>query len=522
MSKEDNAPSNCPDQVSSNKRIAKNTLMLYLRMLLSMVVGLYTSRIVLDVLGINDYGINVIVGSVTAFISFFNSTLGGATSRFIIYELGRSPLNKVREIFSTAFIAHICLAVILVVLGETVGLWFLENELVIPEERLFAARWVYHLSLCSMFISIISTPYYADVIANERMSIYAYTEIVNVTLKLVIVYMLMLVNCDKLILYSSLFLIVTVIVFFIYKIYCNVHFPESKLVRVCNRDSMAKILSFSGYNFLGNAGFAVNTQGINFLINMFFGVCYNAAVGISNTVSGAVNAFVSNINTAIRPVIIKEYASGNIEQMRNYINVGIKLSIFLIGCVAIPIILNVNYVLTLWLKNVPPMASVFTCLIILDILFVNGRYVYTIGIHAVGRVKANSLINGMAYLCNPAIIYILYKLGSPVYTAFVSLLIVDMLLCISSTIILRNLVPNICWLKMVGVFAKSLIIMVLVYVISFLIIRQLENEFEKLALSVVLSISIMSIGNYALNMERRSRQVLLRMITNRIRWRKSC
>ena len=305
------------NKLSNNKRIAKNTIMLYIRMLLSMVVSLYTSRVVLNTLGVEDYGIYGVVGGVVAMFSFLNNTMSGATSRFLTFEMGRGDFKRLKNTFSSALIIHLLIVCAILLLAETIGLWFLANKLVIPVERMGAAHWVYQLSILSMAINVTQVPYNASIIAHEKMDVYAYVEILNVTLKLLIVYLLVIGDFDKLILYAVLTLVVSMTIAFIYRIYCIRNFEECRFEWNWNKNILKGLLSFSTYNLYGNFGSVMNMQGTNFALNHFWGVILNSASGIATTVANVVNSFTSNILVAFRPQITKSYAQGDITTFQN-------------------------------------------------------------------------------------------------------------------------------------------------------------------------------------------------------------
>ena len=274
---------------TSNKRIAKNALMLYIRMFISMIVGLYTSRVVLATLGVEDYGIYGVVGGVVSMMGFLNASMSGATSRFLTFELGRGDMKRLADTFSSALIVHIGIAIIVFIVAETVGLWFLCNKLVIPEDRMEAAHWVYQCSILSAMLGITQAPYNASIIAHEKMGVYAYVEILNVTLKLLIVYLLVIGDFDKLKLYAVLVLAVSVLIMLIYRIYCIRMFQETHFHFVWKKDILKPLLSFSGWNLYGNLGNMFQQQGTNFVINFFFGVVMNAAMSVGLTVANTVN-----------------------------------------------------------------------------------------------------------------------------------------------------------------------------------------------------------------------------------------
>ena len=266
------------DTTSNNKRIAKNTIMLYIRMFISMLVGLYTSRVVLATLGVEDYGIYGVVGGVVAMMGFLNASMSGATSRFLTFELGRGDKDRLAKTFSSALIVHIAIAIIVFILAETVGLWFLCNKLNIPEGRMEAAHWVYQFSILATMLSITQVPYNATIIAHEKMDVYAYMEILNVSLKLLIVYLLCIGNFDKLILYASLMLAVSILIMMVYRIYAIRQFPEAHFHWIWDKTYLRPLLSFSGWDLYGNACVIARQQGTNFLINIFYGVVFNLSL----------------------------------------------------------------------------------------------------------------------------------------------------------------------------------------------------------------------------------------------------
>ncbi len=385
-------------QAENTRRIAKNTMFLYVRMLFSMLVSLYTSRVVLNTLGVEDYGIYGVVGGVVGMFSFLNASMSGATSRFLTYEMGRGYSLKLRETFSSALLIHIGIALIIFILSETIGLWFLEYKLVIPAERMFAARWVYQLSILSTVVGITQIPYNATIIAHEKMGVYAYVEILNVVLKLLIVYLLVVGHMDKLILYSSLVLLVTTSIAFIYRIYCVKNFEETHFKCVWKPELLRPMLSYSGLDLYGNMSVMARQQGVNMLLNIFFGPILNAASSIATQVQGAVGAFTSNVLVASKPQIIKLYASQNFKEMITLMRNTIRINMLLFSLLTIPLICEIDFVLGIWLKNVPPYAAVFCVYTLLFNLFANMSNVLVTGVHATGKIWRPSLINGTLYL----------------------------------------------------------------------------------------------------------------------------
>lgn len=400
-----------PD-ISSNKRITKNTLALYLRMIFYTLVGLYSSRIVLEVLGVEDYGIYGVVGGVVAMMGFLNATMSGATSRFITFELGKCNIVRLQETFSSAMIVHGIIAVIVFVVCETVGLWFLNTKMVIPTSKLYAANWVFQLSLVSSMIAITQVPYNASIIAHEKMSVYAYVEILNVILKLAILFLIKVLSGDKLIIYAILVLLVSIIVMSIYRIYCIRNFSECKFRFVWKPAILRPLISFSGWDLFGNFAGMVRQQGVNMIINLFFGPLLNAASAIATNVSSIISQLASNVTTAIRPQIIKNFAVTQYSETNRLIFMGCSINFVLLSMVTIPLILEMNYVLKIWLVTVPNFAVIFCQISLLTMMVTNQSMVVITGIHATGRIKLISIILGTLYLLVIPVTYYAFAKGT--------------------------------------------------------------------------------------------------------------
>ena len=408
---------------SSNKTIAKNTIMLFIRMLISMLVGLYTSRVVLQTLGVEDYGIYGVVGGVVSMMGFLNASMSGATSRFITFELGRGDMQRVRDTFSSAMIIHIGIALVVILLAETVGLWFMCNKLVIPESRMEAAHWVYQCSIISAAVGVTQTPYGAVIMSREKMDIYAYMELLNVSLKLGIVYLLVIGDFDKLKFYAILTLAVSVFMAMLYRIYCVRRFEESRFIWVWKKELLKPMLSFSGWDLYGNMSFSAIQQGRTFIVNMFFGVAVNAACGIATTVQGVLQGFSTNITAAFRPQIIKAYASNDYCRFQSLIEKGIKFSTLFMMLVSVPLMINMRKILTIWLGEVPQYTTNFCVLLLLNnIIRVIISYLI-IGIHASGAIKA-FIYTGTISLLQIPVLYLLFLCtnSTPEWTYYIYVL----------------------------------------------------------------------------------------------------
>lgn len=421
----------------NNKQIAKNTLMLYIRMFFSMMVGFYTSRVTLATLGVEDYGVYGIVGGIVGMMGFLNSAMGGATSRFLIFESGKRDIERQKKTFSTALIVHAIIALVVFLISETFGLWYLNNRLVLPENRLPVANWVFQLSIASTVLSITQVPYNASIIAHERMDVYAYVEIFHVILKLVIVYMLTIVDIDKLLLYAFLMFFVAIIMITTYRIYCLKSFPECHFTWIWDKNYIKPLISFSGWNLFGNFGGIMGNHGNNFVVNAFYGVTMNAASSIAINVSGMVNQFASNAMAAFRPPIIKLYATNDVKGMQELTTMALAIISFLYLLVAIPVFIKCDYLLGLWLVEVPQFSSLFCKIVLISILFSTMRYIIIINIHASGNVKLVSAFSGTAFCLSPIILYVLYKNGCPVQSSFVVLVFVNLFLLVVNIFIAK-------------------------------------------------------------------------------------
>jgi len=413
--------------MSENKRIAKNTLFLYLRMLLTMVVSLYTSRIVLAKLGVADYGTYNVVGGVVAVFTFLNSSMGGATSRFLTFALGKDDKIELQKTFSATLTIHILIAFIILILAETVGLWFLENKLVIAPERMNAARIVYQLSIISTMITIAQVPYNATIIAHERMNIYAYVEILNTFLKLGIVYLLIVGNWDKMVLFALLTLIVSIIISAVYMLYCVNKFEESKYKFEWDKKIIYPILSFSVWNMVGCGAVAGATQGVNILLNLFFGAVVNAARGVAVQVNGTITAFVNNFQTAVNPQIVKLYAAGKMNELFTLVFQNAKFSFSIMWLLLLPISLKMETILHIWLVEVPEYTALFCRLVLIQSLISCVQRPFVMAIHAMGRIKVLQLTAGTILLSVLPISYFFLKAGGQPYIPFAVYILCTML-----------------------------------------------------------------------------------------------
>lgn len=397
--------------MADSKRIAKNTIFLYFRMIIIMAVSFYTSRVVLDKLGVDDYGLFNAVAGVVGMLAFLNNTLAKGTSRFLTFELGNGNEEKLKRTFSTAFYSHVMLLLIMLLILETGGIWFLNNKLVVPEDRLWAAHCVYQFSLVSMCISMVQVPYTSSIIAHEDMSLYAYLSIGEAIAKLLIVYILSVSTFDKMILYAALLSIVQVLTFSVYFIFCSCKYAESALTPVFDKSIFKEMLGFSGWNTIAFMVESLKLQGSNLLINMFFRPSLVAAQAVANQVTAAAMNFVNQFTTALNPQIIKSYANGDYEVSQRLTLQSTVFVFDLVLLVCLPLFFVVEPLLNLWLVEVPEMTVDFIRIaLISQILGVFNVTFYT-PMLASGKLKSNSLW-GLYLGCGQfVVVYILYKLG---------------------------------------------------------------------------------------------------------------
>lgn len=405
--------------MSDNKRVAKNTLFLYFRMILIMLVTLYTSRVVLAELGIKDYGIYNVVGGIVMMFSFLNNCMSSATQRFMTFELGRGNMDRLKKVFATSLNIHITISVIIAILAETIGLWFVNNKLVIAPDRMVAANWVYQFSILTFCVNIIQVPYNAVLIAHEKMSVYAYISILEAFLKLGIVYLLVIAPADKLIVYGILVFAVQLIICGIYQVYCRRNYVESKFKLFWDKNLYRQMSGFAGWNLFGSVAWLLRDQGLNIVLNLFFGTAINAARGVATQVSSAVMGFISNFQVALNPQITKNYATGNIPEMEKLSYLGIRFSFLLLFTMAFPLCLNIDYVLHLWLVEVPNYTALFIILIMIDSLAGNlfGVPLMT-SLSATGKIRNYQIVVSCIILCILPAGYVALRLGCDAPSVF--------------------------------------------------------------------------------------------------------
>jgi len=407
--------------MEESSKISRNTAMLYIRTIITILVSLYTTRIILKTLGEENYGTYNVVGSIIIMFTFINTSMSAATSRFLAFELGKGKSGKFNETFNIALTIHIFIAIIILILGETIGLWLVNHKLVIPEGRLFAANIVYQFTVISTMFTIVQVPFTACIIAHEKMNVYAYFEIIKVGLNLSILYLLLIFNYDRLIVYGMLALCVYMCVFFLYYLYCVKKFDECRYKFIFDKEKYKPILSFSVWDLFGNMSVMAKIQGNNILINLFYGVTVNAASGITNSVTSGVNALSNSLGLASRPQIIKSYASNDIYTMSRLISNVARYSLILYSFIAIPILIETPYMLNLWLGDYPKYTVDFCriTIVFVTIGLINNPIVAAI--HATGKVIKMAYFTGIVNIASLLIMYIgLAMVNTPIVSYIVS------------------------------------------------------------------------------------------------------
>lgn len=457
-----------PEQ-TDNKTIAKNTLFLYFRMMFTMVVALFTSRVILHKLGVDDYGIYQAVGGIVGFLSFINGALSTGSSRFLTYALGEGNAEKLRNTFATTLNIHILIALLVVLAAETVGLWFIYNKMVIAPERMDAAVYTYHLSILTSVFALTQVPYNASIIAHERMSVYAYMSVFEVSAKLLICYLLTLGGYDRLMLYATLLLAVQVSVMLFYRFYCSRNFEEAHFSLKFDKKIFKEIAAFSGWSMFASTSIAFNSQGVLILLNMFFPPAVVTARAISLQVNMAANQFVSNFRQAANPQIVKKYAAGDYEGSKHLLLESTKYSYYMMLVISLPVCILAQPLLEMWLGVVPEYTVPFLQIVIIQSLFQVFDTSFYTALYAKGQLKQNALVSPtLGFLIFP-ITYILFKAGcSPLALSWTSLAVYAILGVLVKPLLIIN-IAGYQWKDLWTVFRPCIRVTIISIAIPFLL-----------------------------------------------------
>ena len=483
------------EPLSDNKRIAKNTIFLYFRTIVILVVSLYTSRVVLNVLGVDDYGTYNVVGGVVTLLAFLNAALSNGSSRFLTYEMGKGKGRNVNKIFQSSLLAHAVLAIIIAIIAETVGLWFVYNKLVIAPERLSAAIFTYHISVFTSLITIVQVPYTSMILAKEKMDYFAYVSVIDSVLKLLIVFLLPLWDVDRLELYAILLLFTQMTVSLFYIIYCINKFVDSSLKNFkADINKIKEIVSFSSWSLFGNAAHALNGQGLTIVTNMFFTPAVVAARALSIQVNSAAMSLVQNLGLAANPQIVKLYSAGERDKSSNLLMNTARYSYMLILLISVPLITLCNEVLSVWLVEVPEYTVIFVQLILIQSLFFTLDTSFYTGLYACGRVRENALISPSLYFIQFIVIYFLFKAGcSPI-----SLSIAGIITCAISGVIVKPILLNrfadYSFKRVYGCILKCMMTTIIVIPIPVILVVFREDTLGYFFIRAITSIVVTVVG----------------------------
>lgn len=508
------------NNVNNSKKLAKNTIFLYIRLLFSMLVSLYTSRIILQYLGVEDYGIYNVVGGVVAMFTLVSGTLSSSISRNLTYTLGKGDYERLNRTFTTSVNVQCLLIIIILLLAEPIGIWFLNNKLVIPDSRMYAANWVLQFSILTFCINLFSVPYNATIISHEKMDAFAFIGVLEVFLKLGVVFLLNIGNIDKLINYAFLLCCVSLLIQTIYFAYCKRNFDECTYHFCYDRRIMRDVLGFAGWNFLGSAAGILKNQGLNILLNLFFGPTVNAARAIATQVNTAIVGFVSNFMTALMPQITKAYAQGNLDYVVQCIYRGSKFSYFLLFFLSLPVMVETEGILRVWLINVPDSTVNFVRYIILLSLADTLSRTTINANNATGDIKRYQITMGLFNLMILPCCYFGLKLG--IDAASTEL--------ISVAFMLISIFPRIHFVKKhipirYNIFIRNVIqpvflVSFVAYTASYFILGSLQKDFVTMLVSIVICFFIAGITIYVIGMTKEERSFIIQIISTKLKRKK--
>lgn len=496
--------------MSNNSRIAKNTIFLYIRLLITLLVSLYTARVILNALGFADYGLYNVVGGIVVMFSFINSGMVQASQRFMAFEIGKGASNDLNAIFATTNTIHFIIAGVILLLAETIGLWFLNTQMNIDPDRMVAANWVYQFSVFTFLVGVISVPYNAALIAHEHMDVYAYFSILEVGLKLLIVFLIQIIDTDKLIFYAFMVFIVSVINRIVYNVYCRIKFEECKFSLVYNKEYFGKILSFAGWSFFGNIGFSFKKEGINILINIFFGTIVNAARGVAYQVSGIISQFSNSFQMAIIPQIVKQYAAGNEEGMLSLSYRGAKFSFYLLYFLALPLLLITPFVLEVWLKAVPDSTVIFLRLTLIVSLIDCTAVPIGKAIDATGNIKLFQILIACIMLCDIPISYLFLMLGMPAYTVMYVAIFTSSVCLFVRLFLLKKYIPKTDILLFIKeVLLRICIVAIITYTIMYKITSLHEVDWIWAITICILSVVVNAVVMFFIGLNKPERDMII-------------
>jgi O-antigen/teichoic acid export membrane protein len=503
------------DSSANNKRIVKNTLLLYFRMLLLMLISLYTSRVILNALGVEDYGIYNVVGGVVAMFSLLSGSIRSAISRFITFELGTGNAERLKKVFSCSVTIQIGLALIIILIAETVGLWFLNYKMVIPDGRMQAANWCFQISIITFAVHLISAPFNATIIAHEKMSAFAYISILEATGKLLVAWSIAFSPIDRLVFYASMLALIACFICFLYAWYCKRHFEECTYRFIYDHSLLKQMFSFAGWNFMGTGSYLLMTQGVNILMNVYFGVVVNAARGIATQVDHAVMAFVENFTTALNPQITKSYASDQREYMFTLMFKGAKLSYFLLLLFAVPLLCETDVILHLWLKTVPDYAVAFVRLTLIISMIHSVSLTMITAMYATGKIKKYQIIVGGAGMLVFPLAWLLFVIGLSPESAYICNIAVYILQLCLRIYLLHDMVGMSVYRYMHEVLLKVTMTSLIAFSFPLIVCYVLEDSYTRFSLVLLVGAIFTVSSIYFVGLNNDERQFVVSQIRKR-------
>lgn len=503
------------DNTVKGRRIAKNTLMLYFRMLFMMFLGLYTSRIVLGALGENDFGVYNVVGGVVAMFTIISGALNSAVSRFITFEMGKGEDAQLNKVYSTAVTIQLILALIVVILTEPIGLWFIENEMTIDPSRIPAARTVLHFSLLSFVINLMSVPQMASITAHEKMSAYAYIGILDGLLRFGTALLIMRSQSDRLTLYAFLMMLSVLIVRLAYGVFCRMNFQECRYRPVWDRALIKEMFSFAGWNFIGVTSGVLRDHGGNILVNIFFGTAVNAARGVAIQLNGAVQGFVTNFMTAVNPQITKSYASGDKEYMLSLVRKSSRMSFYLLFIIALPLLFNTEYVLELWLKDVPEGSTAFARLFLIFALSESLSNPLITAQLATGNIRRYQIIVGGLIMLNLPLSWLLLWLGAPAESTVAVAIVISQLCLAARLALLKGMVGLSPGSYIRKVYVNVLAVAAVALAVPFAVASIIPEGFVGFCISVAICVLSAGLSILFVGCLRNERQEMMALVLRR-------
>ena len=503
-------------ETKDNKRLAKNTLFLYFRMFITLLVGLYTSRVVLNVLGVTDYGIYNVLGGIVATFATLNSAMSSTSSRYITYYLGRGDSGKLKQIFSTVTYVHVVIAIIVVLSCETIGMWFFYNHMTIPSERIDVAFWLLQFSFAASFLSMINIPYTGLIIAHENMNIYAYISIFDVIMKLLIVFLIQVTPVDRLLSYGFLILLVQIIDFLVYRFYCVKKYVESHLILYFDRPLFKELASYFGWSIFGNLAVIFNTQGVNLLLNVFFGPAVNAARGVAVQVQNIINQFVSNFQVALNPQIVKSYANQEMERMHQLMFASAKYGFLLLFLLSLPVMIEAHYILNLWLGVVPEHTINFLRIILMSCMVNSLANSSTVAAGATGRIKTYSLVVGGSVLLPLPIAYVLLRFVSVPEIVFSVVLFFEVVALFLRLLFMKKMVKMSIRKYLIKVLVPSLGVVLCSVILPFVAYCNIQQSLVNVLLVIAICFVSTIISIYIIGLEKKERAFVVSIMKSKL------